>query len=337
MKRINLFSWTLVLGVLFFSNAISVAQVSPEEPKDHVVVKGSSTKGKSGAEDCIDATGSFASIEYLVTVANLEESIGTPGQFNLPVDCPPMYLQLFINGELIDIVGSINNFTDELIEIGHVHYDLANNPLYQATVTFNNIPTDEICTEISADDYVKLQDIEVRMVTFLGGEYLPYVATLNAYANDPLNPFDGCDAGTLFPTNDYKYHANSDVIIEEVSFCCNGFNDDPIDPEMPFNPMGGDPSENRSHSNDTFELMADLQVSPNPCHQSINLTYELATESTVQLSLMNLSGQSVQHWQTQQPKGPQNWTLEVMDLAPGIYLGQLQSKQGVKTFKIIKQ
>ncbi|MEL6863117.1 MAG: T9SS type A sorting domain-containing protein [Bacteroidota bacterium] len=346
MKNVQLFKLSMgVLLLLLTTGLFAQDTTDPNDLLDHVVVKGSSTKGK-GNDPCIESQQGFFELEYVVTIANLEEHPFFPGQFRIPLACPELFMQLWINGNLIDQIGPLTDFTDDLIEVYEAHYHSGENPLYQQIIAFN-IPISTICTEENPDDYTVVQEITTKMVTMIGGEYVPYATTINEYATAfPFNPFEGCSVDYLFPEDDFRHESTEDEIVETIRFCCEGaLGEDPdapfggVDPDNPFAPddeyAGGRNALEQDNVNES--LITDIQVMPNPFDQYFSLQYELNTNTEVVFELIDLQGQLIRRIEDQQSKGSQNWSIDMNDLPAGIYIGHLQTDHQAHTFRLIKQ
>ena len=83
----------------------------------------------------------------------------------------------------------------------------------------------------------------------------------------------------------------------------------------------------------------DINVFPNPFSEKIILQMDLVFAQTIQLEMVNLSGQTILQNITNAESGKQNITLDVEDNIPaGIYFLSVKNKdQAIGYFKIIKQ
>jgi hypothetical protein len=70
---------------------------------------------------------------------------------------------------------------------------------------------------------------------------------------------------------------------------------------------------------------------PNPAHSSLTVTAELRTAGSVQLSLLDALGRTVQQQRLAAPAGPLSHTLALSSLRPGIYVLRLTLPDGSST------
>lgn len=82
----------------------------------------------------------------------------------------------------------------------------------------------------------------------------------------------------------------------------------------------------------------DVQVQPNPFERDLLVRYELDNNSDVQVKLYNQLGQCVYHKAyTQQTRGQQQVFLQTATLTSGLYILQVETKEGSVSKKLIKK
>jgi hypothetical protein len=98
------------------------------------------------------------------------------------------------------------------------------------------------------------------------------------------------------------------------------------------------PAETRQAEVSDFEASTTLSVSPNPFAEQLNVQVNLAEEGPISLSLLDARGGLVYRWPTGQVLSPGRHLYfgNQNDLAPGLYLVELQTISGRYLNKVIK-
>ncbi len=79
-----------------------------------------------------------------------------------------------------------------------------------------------------------------------------------------------------------------------------------------------------------------FNLAPNPASSTVNVTYNLAAKSDVNVSLMTITGKLVNTYANEtQLEGNQNVTMNIADVPAGIYLVQIQADNSVSTRKLV--
>lgn len=86
------------------------------------------------------------------------------------------------------------------------------------------------------------------------------------------------------------------------------------------------------------DLAGQFSASPNPVSDNLTISLAGIHQREVELWLSDALGRRVRHWILQLPGtvAPQQQTVSVADLPPGIYWLVLQTRAGIRTLKIIK-
>ena len=84
--------------------------------------------------------------------------------------------------------------------------------------------------------------------------------------------------------------------------------------------------------------LEDLNFFPNPVTNNASLQFSLPETTDIQIAVNDVLGQTVyQQNQLQMMAGEQNLTLDLADMAPGIYMLSIRSGDRVKSLKFVKQ
>jgi len=80
------------------------------------------------------------------------------------------------------------------------------------------------------------------------------------------------------------------------------------------------------------------RIFPNPGSSDFTLEWSAEQHSDVELTLYDINGRSVKRQNLQQSHGSNRASIDMSHVAPGIYIGRLQSTAGTSfSFKWIKQ
>ncbi|HMR47015.1 MAG TPA: T9SS type A sorting domain-containing protein [Bacteroidia bacterium] len=80
-----------------------------------------------------------------------------------------------------------------------------------------------------------------------------------------------------------------------------------------------------------------LEVYPNPANDLVNISYQSDDKELIKMSLMDYSGKLIYIQNIQSGSGMNNYSLDVSKFAPGVYMLNIQSKNGNVQRKLIKQ
>ncbi|HSG68323.1 MAG TPA: C10 family peptidase, partial [Bacteroidales bacterium] len=83
------------------------------------------------------------------------------------------------------------------------------------------------------------------------------------------------------------------------------------------------------------ETFARLNVFPNPATDALNINFSLDTDQTVEMRLVNVTGEAVYHDVLTNVSGTVNSSIDVSGFAKGIYILNLTSNEGSVNKKII--
>ena len=77
---------------------------------------------------------------------------------------------------------------------------------------------------------------------------------------------------------------------------------------------------------------------PNPAHDDLTVSAELATGGPVRLELLDALGQRVRQYQLEAPAGPLRQALDLRDVAPGLYVLRLHQPDGrVSSQRVVRE
>ncbi|MEL6863116.1 MAG: T9SS type A sorting domain-containing protein [Bacteroidota bacterium] len=340
------FAFGMTLGLQAQDNGNSgPGPNGPGDPGDHVVVKGSSTRGFT-SEDCGElrnsptGEGELVDLGLTISIANLVTFTGIDGSeiYSLPFGCPSLYVELYKDQALIASEGPFRTFDFYEMynpyeeEEGHVHDDSGLEtpepyspdqpnidqfltPLYTRDVDFE-IDASWFCEE-GTGPFSQEHNITVRLVDANGNSY--------------RNIGGACNTSELFPKAIFD-DAENEYIPLTIHICCR------IGGEGEATDQGGKDrnanwGNNIKLNNDSFQF----QVNPNPFQTVINLNVESSTEEMAVLRLFDAKGQKVREWTFGALQAGQQLSLDGATLAKGLYIGQLQIGSQVDNFKILKQ
>jgi PKD repeat protein len=86
-----------------------------------------------------------------------------------------------------------------------------------------------------------------------------------------------------------------------------------------------------------INLIEDLKISPNPVTDLLQVQLNLIATSKVEISIINMTGQRVRQHQENLTDGNHRVFLPTNDLPIGMYLLHIQTENGLKTMKFLKQ
>ncbi len=79
-----------------------------------------------------------------------------------------------------------------------------------------------------------------------------------------------------------------------------------------------------------------LRLAPNPASTTVTVTFADTYAGSVTLSLCNMTGQTVRHWQRMATaEQPNEWVLDLRNLPPGIYLFRIKTAARTETRRLV--
>ncbi|MEM9916577.1 MAG: T9SS type A sorting domain-containing protein [Bacteroidota bacterium] len=137
-----------------------------------------------------------------------------------------------------------------------------------------------------------------------------------------------CDASA---NSDYVYI--DDVSIEGCKLAARGSGGEEILPDASNNDVSS-----RGQMEEATEAISDMRLFPNPTSDQLNVTFQLAEASHVQLTVIDINGKVWQLQQFNAGSGRQETEINVNDVPAGYYFIRMQAKdqQLVDKFVVVK-
>jgi hypothetical protein len=86
-----------------------------------------------------------------------------------------------------------------------------------------------------------------------------------------------------------------------------------------------------------IEVIENLQISPNPVTDLLQLQLDLTTGTAVNISIMNMTGQLIKQHQENLTDGNHRIFLPTNDLTVGMYILYIQTENGSQAKRFMKQ
>jgi alpha-tubulin suppressor-like RCC1 family protein len=96
------------------------------------------------------------------------------------------------------------------------------------------------------------------------------------------------------------------------------------------------PTSNLATQNVTLKTL-EINVSPNPTNDFVNISYNLENSSQVTMKLTNIQGQIIQENKIDKGNGVQNDTLDLSNQSSGLYFVSITTETGSFTAKVMKK
>ncbi|MCH2082341.1 MAG: PKD domain-containing protein [Saprospiraceae bacterium] len=92
-----------------------------------------------------------------------------------------------------------------------------------------------------------------------------------------------------------------------------------------------------SSTEDQLAINNKLTAQPNPTSGDILIDFTAQNSDLYEINIISMEGQILRTIQTRAQEGKNQVNTDIDDLPAGLYLIQLQSKQGIQTTKVVKK
>lgn len=317
MKKLAILGKLLLLSILLLNSLEAIGHGVHPPGFTHVVLEDRGNNGINPVSNCEEVIDCHLSRTITVHIANFDlydwPGFGATGGSGFLLTPPPtVYLRYSLGSYTSDEIPLLN-FTP--INHGNV---------FMQEVTFN-IPVEGDCSlfpSSTTGTTTNLSD-KIELLQFEEEDGIFSAYPVSCYG-DPGEIFDckefhhdceaGCCQGCIDPLS---------FVEGSVSVCCDecGLIRENSDTNL------------HSSSNSTIEH---LDISPNPFQDKIRLQYTLAEQSSVEIQLFNLNGQSILNLSEMKEAGTNQSIIDTSKLPNGIYYCYIRTKNGTSIQKIAK-